>query len=147
MTSYGSIISHCHLFGGRKQSCRCNRLKCNLCQNYDAPAMHTCSAGDNGCTANIVANPNSICIVEMHISVHSTKLKLCISLWWNMVRLTNVNTTNLLYSFYYLGYKADPIVMTFPSYILPCYCCRHKRQAPFMIFPEILVIVDYDGYR
>lgn len=24
---------------------------------------------------------------------------------------------------------------------------RHKRQAPFMIFPEILVIVDYDGYR
>jgi len=24
---------------------------------------------------------------------------------------------------------------------------RSKRQAPFMIFPEILVIVDYDGYR
>jgi hypothetical protein len=24
---------------------------------------------------------------------------------------------------------------------------RRKRQAPFMIFPEILVIVDYDGYR
>jgi len=24
---------------------------------------------------------------------------------------------------------------------------RTKRQAPFMIFPEILVIVDYDGYR
>ena len=24
---------------------------------------------------------------------------------------------------------------------------RHKRQAPYMIFPEILVIVDYDGYR
>lgn len=24
---------------------------------------------------------------------------------------------------------------------------RQKRQAPFMIFPEILVIVDYDGYR
>ena len=24
---------------------------------------------------------------------------------------------------------------------------RKKRQAPFMIFPEILVIVDYDGYR
>jgi len=24
---------------------------------------------------------------------------------------------------------------------------RQKRQAPYMIFPEILVIVDYDGYR
>jgi len=24
---------------------------------------------------------------------------------------------------------------------------RRKRQAPYMIFPEILVIVDYDGYR
>jgi len=24
---------------------------------------------------------------------------------------------------------------------------REKRQAPFVIFPEILVIVDYDGYR
>ena len=24
---------------------------------------------------------------------------------------------------------------------------RGKRQAPYMIFPEILVIVDYDGYR
>ena len=27
------------------------------------------------------------------------------------------------------------------------YIFRKKRQAPFMIFPEILVIVDYDGYR
>lgn len=24
---------------------------------------------------------------------------------------------------------------------------RRKRQAPYMIFPEILCIVDYDGYR
>lgn len=24
---------------------------------------------------------------------------------------------------------------------------RRKRAAPYMIYPEILVIVDYDGYR
>lgn len=24
---------------------------------------------------------------------------------------------------------------------------RNKREAPYVIFPEILVIVDYDGYR
>ena len=24
---------------------------------------------------------------------------------------------------------------------------RRKRQAPYIIFPEILCIVDYDGYR
>ncbi len=24
---------------------------------------------------------------------------------------------------------------------------RSKRQAPYIIFPEILCIVDYDGYR
>ena len=24
---------------------------------------------------------------------------------------------------------------------------RKKRQAPYIIFPEILCIVDYDGYR
>ncbi len=24
---------------------------------------------------------------------------------------------------------------------------RTKRQAPYLIFPEILVIIDYDGYR
>ena len=24
---------------------------------------------------------------------------------------------------------------------------RGKRQAPYIIFPEILCIVDYDGYR
>ena len=24
---------------------------------------------------------------------------------------------------------------------------RQKRQAPYIIFPEILCIVDYDGYR
>jgi hypothetical protein len=24
---------------------------------------------------------------------------------------------------------------------------RKKRQAPYLIFPEILCIIDYDGYR
>lgn len=24
---------------------------------------------------------------------------------------------------------------------------RSKRQAPYLIFPEILCIIDYDGYR
>lgn len=24
---------------------------------------------------------------------------------------------------------------------------RRKREAPYVIYPEILVIVDYDGYR
>ena len=24
---------------------------------------------------------------------------------------------------------------------------RRKRQAPYLIFPEILCIIDYDGYR
>lgn len=24
---------------------------------------------------------------------------------------------------------------------------RQKRQAPYLIFPEILCIIDYDGYR
>ena len=24
---------------------------------------------------------------------------------------------------------------------------RTKRQAPYIIFPEILCIIDYDGYR
>ena len=24
---------------------------------------------------------------------------------------------------------------------------RTKRQAPYLIFPEILCIIDYDGYR
>lgn len=24
---------------------------------------------------------------------------------------------------------------------------RQKREAPYVIYPEILVIVDYDGYR
>ena len=38
----------------------------------------------------------------------------------------------------------------FPIYLLILillYISRQKRQAPYMIFPEILVIVDYDGYR